>query len=175
MGEAMRRLGIVAVLATLLMAFTASAALAVAPTSVIETGGLHVCEGTALDVSPESTGAGKFLTATGEVCGAGRTATATLSATATATVGCVTRGGGEPMGLEEVATATTASEQFPTRQGRGSFDVSTEPLSVGDFDFECPSAQQTEVLVGPITFTDITLTITSQTGTITATFPDIDP
>jgi hypothetical protein len=79
------------------------------------------------------------------------------------------------MGLEEVATATTASEQFPTRQGRGSFDVSTEPLSVEDFDFECPSAQQTEVLVGPITFTDVTLTITSQTGTITATFPDIDP
>jgi hypothetical protein len=175
MGESMRRLGIVAVLATLLMAFTASAALAVAPTEVIQTGGLHVCEGTVLDVSPESTGAGKFLTATGEVCGAGRTATATLSATAEATVGCVTRGGGTPMGLERVRTATTASEQFPTRQGRGEFDVSTEPLSVDDFDFECPSAQQTEVLVGPITFTDVTLTITSQTGTITATFPDIDP
>jgi hypothetical protein len=174
-GEAMRRLGIVAVLATLLMAVSASAALAVAPTEVIQTGGLHVCEGTALDVSAGSTGAGKFLTATGEVCGAGRTATATLSATATATVGCVTRGGGTPSGLEEVATATAAREDFPTRQGRGSFDVSTEPLNVGDFDFACPSAQQTEVLVGPITFTDVTLTITSQTGTITATFPDIDP
>jgi hypothetical protein len=174
-GEAMRRLGIVAVLATLVMAVSASAALAVAPTEVIQTGGLHVCEGTTLDVSPGSTGAGKFLTATGEVCGAGRTATATLSATATATVGCVTRGGGTPSGLERVRTATAASEQFPTRQGRGSFDVSTEPLSIGDFDFECPSAQQTEVLVGPITFTDITLTITSQTGTITATFPDLDP
>jgi len=136
----MRRIGIVAVLATLLMAFTASAALAVPPTSVTQTGGLHVCEGTVLDVSPQSTGAGKFLTATGEVCGAGTTATATLSATATATVGCVTRGGGEPMGLEEVATATTASETFRTRAGRGSFDVSTEPLSIEDFAFECPSA-----------------------------------
>jgi hypothetical protein len=171
----MRRIGIVAVLATLLMAFSASAALAVPPTSVTQTGGLHVCEGTVLDVSPESTGAGKFLTATGEVCGAGTTATATLSATATATVGCVTRGGGTPMGLEEVATATTASETFRTRAGRGTFDVSTEPLTIEDFAFECPSAQQTEVIVGSVTFTDITLTITSQTGTITATFPDLDP
>src|SRR5215207_2782800 len=174
-GESMRRLGIVAVLATLLMAFTASAALAVAPTEVIQTGGLHVCEGTVLDVSAESTGAGKFLTATGEVCGAGRTATATLSATATATVGCVTRGGGEPMGLEEAATGTTGEVTIRTRAGRGAFAVSTDPITIEDFDFQCPSAQQTEVLVGPVTFTDITLTITSQTGEIVATFADIDP
>jgi hypothetical protein len=87
----------------------------------------------------------------------------------------VTRGGGTPRGLEEVATATTASETFRTRAGRGTFDVSTEPLTIEDFAFECPSAQQTEVIVGSVTFTDITLTITSQTGTITATFPDLDP
>ena len=87
----------------------------------------------------------------------------------------MTRGGGTPSGLERVRTATAASEQFPTRQGRGSFDVSTEPLSIEDFDFACPSAQQTEVLIGPINFTDVTLTITSQTGQIVATFPDIDP
>jgi len=171
----MRKLGIIAVLALLVTALAAVPALAVAPTSVTSTGGLHVCAGSALDVSPESTGAGKFLTATGEVCGAGRTATATLSADANATVGCVTRGGGTPSGLEEVSTATAASEDFPTRQGRGTFDVSTEPLNITDFDFECPSAQQTEVLIGPITFTDVTLLITSQTGTIRAEFPDIDP
>jgi hypothetical protein len=174
MGESMRRIGIVAVLATLLMAVSASAALAVAPTSVTQTGGLHVCEGTVLDVTATKTN-GAFLTTTGEVCGAGTTATATLSATATATVGCVTRGGGTPMGLEEVATGTTASETFRTRAGRGTFDVSTEPITIEDFAFECPSAQQTEVIVGSVTFTDITLTITSQTGTITATFPDLDP
>jgi hypothetical protein len=171
----LRKLGIIAVLSLIVSALAAVPALAVPPTEVIETGGLHVCEGTVLDVSPESTGAGKFLTATGEVCGAGRTATATLNATAEATVGCVTRGGGTPSGLERVREAQTASEQFPTRQGRGEFDVSTDPLSIEDFDFACPSAQQTEVLVGPVNFTDITLTITSQTGTITATFPDIDP
>ena len=156
------------------MAVSASAALAVAPTSVTQTGGLHVCQGTALDLTADKTD-GAFLTATGEVCGAGRTATATISANAEATVGCVTRGGGEPMGLEEVSTAVVASETFRTRAGRGTVDVSTEGLTIEDFAFECPSAQQTEVLVGPVTFTDITLVITSQTGTITATFPDLDP
>jgi hypothetical protein len=170
----MRRLGIVAVLATLLMAFSASAALAAAPTSVTQTGGLHVCEGSALDVTASKTD-GAILTATGEVCGAGRTATAVLSATAEATVGCVTRGGGEPMGLEEAATGTTGEVTIRTRSGRGAFTVSTDPITIEDFAFECPSAQQTEVLVGPVTFTDITLVITSQTGTITATFPDLDP
>src|SRR5215217_4705531 len=170
----MRRIGIVGALSLLLMAFSASAALAVAPTSVTETGGLHVCQGTALDVTATKTD-GAFLTATGEVCGAGTTATATLTSDVSATVGCVTRGGGEPMGLEEVFTTTTASEEFPTRAGRGSFDISTEPITIEDFAFECPSAQQTEVLVGPVTFSNIVLTITSQTGTITATFADIDP
>src|SRR5215203_3916264 len=171
----LRKFGIIAVLSLIVTAIAVVPALAVAPESVTSTGGLHVCQGTVLDVSAESTGAGKFLTATGEVCGAGTTATATLSSTATATVGCVTRGGGEPMGLEEAATTTTASETFRTRAGRGTFDVSTEPLTIEDFAFECPSAQQTEVIVGSVTFTDITLTITSQTGTITATFPDLDP
>src|SRR5215217_7314615 len=171
----LRKFGIIAVLSLIATALAAIPALAVAPTSVTSTGGLHVCQGSVLDISPESTGAGKFLTATGEVCGAGPTATATISANAEATVGCVTRGGGEPSGLEEVSTAVAASETFRTRAGRGTLDVSTEPLSIEDFDFQCPSAQQTEVLIGPITFTDVTLTITSQTGTITATFPDLDP
>jgi hypothetical protein len=170
----LRKLGIIAVLSLIVTALAAMPALAVPPSSVTQTGGLHVCEGSALDVTADKTD-GAFLTATGEVCGAGRTATATLSSTVEATVGCVTRGGGEPMGLEEAATGTTGEVTFRTRAGRGTFTVETEPVTIEDFDFQCPSAQQTEVLVGPVTFTDITLTITSQTGTITATFPDIDP
>src|SRR5215204_2519091 len=170
----LRKFGIIAVLSLIATAIAAVPALAAAPTSVTQTGGLHVCEGTVLDVTATKTD-GAFLTATGEVCGAGTSATATLSATATATVGCVTRGGGEPRGLEEAATTTTGEVTFETRAGRGTFTVSTDPITIEDFAFECPSAQQTEVLVGPVTFTDITLTITSQTGTITATFPDLDP
>jgi len=170
----LRKFGILAILSLIVSALAAVPALAVAPTTVESTGGLHVCEGSALDVTADKTD-GAFLTATGDVCGAGPTATATLSATAVATVGCVTRGGGEPMGLEEAATGTTGEATFRTRAGRGTVDVSTDPITIEDFDFQCPSAQQTEVIVGSVTFTDITLTITSQTGTITATFPDLDP
>jgi hypothetical protein len=169
-----KRLGLIGVLSLVIAAIAAIPALAVPPTTVEETGGLHVCAGSALDVTADKED-GAFLTATGEVCGAGRTATAVLSADVEATVGCVTRGGGEPMGLEEVATGATGEVTIRTRAGRGAFTVSTEPVTIEDFDFECPSAQQREVIVGSVTFTDITLTITSQTGTIEATFPDLDP
>jgi len=172
----LRKFGIIAVLSLIVTAIAAVPALAVAPLTVEETGGLHVCQGSALDITATTDPVeGKILTATGEVCGAGQTATATISANAGATVGCVTRGGGEPSGLEEVSTAVVASETFPTRAGRGTVDVSTEGLTIEDFDFSCPSRQQTEVLIGPVTFTDVTLTITSTSGEIVATFPDIDP
>src|SRR5215207_7405003 len=147
-GESMRRLGIVAVLATLLMAVSASAALAVPPTTVTQTGGLHVCQGTALDVTANTTD-GAFLTATGEVCGAGTSATATLSATATATVGCVTRGGGEPRGLEEAATGTTGEVTFETRAGRGNVLVSTDPITIEDFAFSARAGNRRRSLWGP--------------------------
>src|ERR671923_113048 len=68
-------------------------------------------------------------------------------------------------------TTTTGSETFRTRSGRGTFDVSTTPVTTQGF--ACPD-RMTPVLVS-VTFTDVTLTITSQTGTTTATFPDIDP
>ena len=51
------------------------------------------------------------------------------------------------------------------------FTVSTEPVDVSGFT--CPD-QMVPVLVS-VTFTNITLTVTSQTGTTTAFFPDIDP
>jgi hypothetical protein len=171
----LRKLGIIAVLSLIVTALAVVPALAVAPTSVTETGGLHVCQGSALDVSPDTTATGeKFLTATGEVCGAGTTATATLSATAEFTAGCLNRGGNEPSGLQEVTTTVVGSDTFNTRQGRGTFDVDTNAVTIPE-TFECPSRNMQEIIVGPINFTDVTLTITSQTGTITATFPDIDP
>jgi hypothetical protein len=164
-------------LSALVAAVAAVPALAVAPTSVTSTGGLHVCAGTTLDVTATKTSGPTgtaFLTATGEVCGAGTSATATLSATAVATVGCITpSGSNEPKGLQTTTTTVTGSEAFQTRQGRGSFSVSTNAVGVPS-TFECPSPNMTETLVS-VMFTNVTLTITSQTGTITATFPDIDP
>jgi hypothetical protein len=142
------------------------AAFAVEPTSTTRDGGLHFVG------DPDLQRDDGTLTATGEVAGAGTRATATLEATASATLGCVNRGGNEPSGLQEVDTTTSGSETFNTRSGRGSFEVTTDEVTASDFDFSCPSRNMREVVVGDITFTDITLTITSQTGTITATFPD---
>jgi hypothetical protein len=144
-------------------------------------GGLHFTEDPVLTVTKTDTGA--TLTATGEVAGAGQGAgTATIEADVTATLGCVTRGGGEPSGLEEAGATVTATAPFtPTREGRGEFTVSTEPLTIEDFTtdegqpFECPSRQQTEVIVGNIEFSNVILTIEAQTGTITADFGSFDP
>ena len=152
---------------------TASTALAVGPTSVTRTGGLHFVG--APDVTATKTADSAFLTATGEVAGAGSTGgTADLSATAEVTRGCINRGSKDqqPSGLQRSFQATSGTVEFPTtRQGRGTFTVSTEPITAAPFT--CPD-QMTPVLVS-VLFTDVTLTVTSQTGTTTATFPDIDP
>jgi hypothetical protein len=160
-----------AVLTVLSLASIGTAAFAVGPTSVTRTGGLHFV-GTP-DVTATKTADTAFLTATGEVAGAGPTATATLSATADVTRGCINRGsqGQQPSGLQRSFQTTTGSQTFNTRSGRGSFNVPTDPVTAAPFP--CPD-KMTPVLVS-VTFTDVVLTVTSQTGTTTATFPDIDP
>jgi len=153
------------------MLVPAAVALAVAPTSVTQRGGLHFV-GTP-DVTATKTSTSAFLTATGEVAGAGTTATATLSANAEVTRGCINRGSKdqEPSGLQTTTTVTSGTQTFNTRAGRGTFNVSTQPITTAGFT--CPD-QMTPVLVS-VTFTDVTLTITSGPKTLTATFPDIDP
>jgi hypothetical protein len=160
-----------AVSATLLASLFVTEALAVAPDSITRTGGLHFVGQP--DVTASKTSTSATLTATGEVAGAGTTASATLSATADVTRGCVNRGsqGQQPSGLQRSFQTTTGSVTFRTRSGRGKFSVTTDPVTTEGFG--CPD-RMTPVLVS-VTFTDITLTVTSQTGTTTATFPDIDP
>jgi hypothetical protein len=118
------------------------------------------------------------LTATGEVAGAGRgTGDATLTADVDAVVGCITPpGNNEPSGLQDVDESVSGTATFtPSRQGRGDIDVTTETVSIEDFDFECPSANMEETLVS-VTFSNIVLTIEAQTGTITSTFEGtLDP
>jgi hypothetical protein len=163
-----------AVLTTALLASTfATAAFTVPPTSVTRTGGIHFVGNP--DVTATKTATSAFLTATGEVAGAGSTGgTADLSADVEVVRGCINRGsqGQQPSGLQRSFETTTGTVEFDTtRQGRGSFTVSTEPVDVSGFT--CPD-RMIPVLVSA-TFTNITLTVTSQTGTTTATFPDIDP
>jgi hypothetical protein len=168
----MRR-GIV-VLATVFatLSMGATAAWAVDPISTTRDGGLHFVGTPTVDVTKTSTEA--FLTATGEVAGAGKTATATLSATAEVTRGCINRGSKdqEPSGLQRSFTQVSGSTTFRTRSGRGTFTVETDP-HITAAPFACPD-QMVPVLVSVI-FHDVTLTITSQTGTITAFYGDIDP
>ena len=163
-------------MALLMIAPASLGAFAIAPTEVTRSGGLHFV-GTP-NLTADKTDGGATLTVTGEVAGAGTGAgTATLAADVSATVGCITPpGNNEPSGLEDVSTAVTTTVPFtPTRQGRADITVTTEPITIEDFDFECPSANMEETLVGPVTFSNIVLTISAQTGTITATFPDVDP
>jgi hypothetical protein len=153
------------------MLVPAAVALAVAPTSITQSGGLHFV-GTP-DVTATKTSTSAFLTATGEVAGAGTTATATLAANAEVTTGCINRGSKdqEPSGLQRTTTTTSGTTTFRTRSGRGTFTVSTVPITTSR---TCPD-QMVPVLVS-VTFTDVTLTITSGPNkTLTATFPDIDP
>src|SRR5215207_1566359 len=117
----LRRLGIVYVQELVVTALAAVPALAVAPLTVEETGGLHVCEGSALDVTANKTDpTSAFLTTTGEVCGAGSTATVLLTATAEVTTGCINPGSKNQQPKERQTTTTTAtgSQEIPTRAGR---------------------------------------------------------
>ena len=150
---------------------TTAVAVAVPPTSTTRTGGLHFVGQP--DVTATKSGNTAFLTATGEVAGAGPAATATLSATAEVVRGCINRGrkGQEPSGLQRSFEAVLGSTTFRTRSGRGSFTVVSDAVDVAGF--ACPD-RMTPVLVSA-NFTGVRLTVTSQTGSTTAIFPDIDP
>jgi hypothetical protein len=151
--------------------FSMIAAVVVPTTAAVAQQGLHFVGTPTVTATKTSTQA--FLTASGEVAGAGRTATATLSATATVTRGCINRGskGQQPSGLQTTTTTAAGTTTFNTRQGRGTFTVSTVPITTAGFT--CPD-KMTPVLVSVI-FSNVTLTVTSQTGTITKSFGTIDP
>jgi hypothetical protein len=154
------------------VAAISTVAFAVGPTSTTSSGGLHFVGSP--DVTATKTSTSAFLTATGEVAGAGQTATATLAADADVTRGCINNGSKDqqPSGLKRSFTATSGQQTFNTRSGRGTFTVSTDPITAAPF--KCPDSM-TPVLVS-VTFTNVTLTITSGPNkTATASFPDIDP
>jgi hypothetical protein len=166
----MKRLFAVILAAFAIVAATLAPAQAAAPTSITQSGGLHFV-GTP-DVSVQSSNTGYYLLGTGEVAGAGTTATATLSANAELVTGCINRGSKDqqPSGLERTTTPTLGTTTFRTRSGRGTFSVQTSPR-ISAASRTCPD-QMTPVIVS-LTFTDISLTGTSQTGTTTAFFPDL--
>ena len=159
-------------MATLLL--LAPLAFAVPPTSITQTGGLHFVGQPDLTVNKSSQSAS--LTASGEVAGAGTKATAVLSAKAEVTQGCVNQPGHEPSGLKKTTTTVTGSQSFDTRSGRGTFSVTTDSITAPSGGFTCPPGQKGGAVLVSVTFTEITLTITSgPSKSLTATFPDQDP
>jgi hypothetical protein len=167
----LRKFGIIAVLSLIIAAVAAVPALAVDATSTTSKGGLNF-KGTP-QVTATKTADGAFLTATGEVSGAGTTATATLAADAAVTTGCINRGSQDqqPSGLKRTNVETSGQQTFRTRSGRGPFAVSTDEITTSR---RCPD--QMEPVIVSVLFTNVKLTITSGANKIaTATFPDIDP
>jgi hypothetical protein len=169
----MRLVGAIIAFLILSLACTASAQ---AQLTITRTGGLNFVGEPTVTVNKEVDENGfvtsASLTCAGEVTGAGTTATATCSATANVTQGCVNRGGNEPSGLQQTTQTVTGSDTFNTRQGRGTFSVDTDEVTT---TITCPSRNMQAVLLS-VEFTNITVSVTSQTGTVTATgFGTLDP
>ena len=159
---------LLSVLAALVV--TMAPASAIGPISTTRDGGLHFVGSPDLTVVG-NVASGFSLRATGEVAGAGTVATATLTADVAVTTGCINRGsqGQQPNGLQRSFTTAVGSETFRTRSGRGSFDFTTNTVTAAGR--RCPD-QMTPVLVS-VTFSNIVLTVTSQTGTTIARLADI--
>ena len=185
MSESIKRkaIPIAAIAVALVMiapAILSTGAFAIPPTTTTTDRGLKFVGQPQLTVNKVTNAAGfvtsASLTAVGEVSGAGTGGTATLSATAEVTQGCINKAGNDPQGLQETEeTVIGEAELDITRPGRGTFEVTTTEITAPSEGFTCPSANMTPVLVS-VDFTDIVLTITTDEGkTITATFPDQDP
>jgi hypothetical protein len=134
----MRKLGIIAVLSLMALALAAVPALAATTastpaSSTTRDGGLHFVGTPTATATLNTTTNTSTLSASGEVAGAGSTGgTATLTSTVTITRGCVTPpGNNEPSGLVRSTGTTSGQANFPTtRNGRGTFTVSTTPITL---------------------------------------------
>ena len=166
----MRRIGIVAVLATLLMAFWASAALAAQTTTINPA---NAPQGTHLEQGVTQADVTCTVTATSVTCpttvfdieGVGNTnATATLTATYSATVQCRNRGGNIVEVHSQNITVPSTSATLRAKNGRLTVTqlTSTAPTAA---QFEalatCPNPNWTaEVLASSITLASFTYTVT---------------
>jgi hypothetical protein len=101
------------------------------------------------------------------VAGAGTSASGSLTYDVTITTGCINPGSKdqEPSGLQ--STTTSVNQTFTlqvTRQGRATINETTEAPTTGGRD--CPRPMQATVV--SVVYTNVNLTINSQTGTLTA-------
>src|SRR5215213_11286612 len=154
----MRRVGIIAVLSMLLLAFAASAALAQNEHFVRASGNLNN-NGT-LTVSFKEAG-----------LGANQNINYVLSADATATYVCVNRGGGNPSASNKttVSGPVSATGEFSSgKNGNVTASLTLNPPGPGSFS--CPRGQSLEI--AQVTYTNVSITDTTNgiTEPIAGTF-----
>jgi hypothetical protein len=142
-----------------------SASAAIAPIEIIQTGGLHFQDEPQLIAISQPAQLG----VTAIVAGDAQRATAVLTATAEVTVGCLSRDGNELRGQQETFTSQVSSETLEITSRRGGFSLETDPIFPSDV-ISCPK-NQTPTIVS-VTFSDITLTVTSNRAVLKAIFPD---
>jgi hypothetical protein len=101
--------------------------------------------------------------------GGATTATATLSADATVTTGCINRGAAEtqPSGLQRTTTTVTETQTVNVESGRASFDIVASLPSASQLR-TCPDGM-TPVIVCA-TFTNVSIEVVPNSGP-SKTFP----
>lgn len=99
---------------------------------------------------------GSAFNATGKIAGLGNgDVTATLTATGVAETQCRNNGGNVAPGQDTTVTATGSEVIFVPKNGNINFDVTTDPVTVGNE--VCPNDLWTAEVVD-VTFTSATLT-----------------
>jgi len=142
----MRKLGIIGVLSMLLVAFSASAALA-------QTSGVHFL----VTDQPEFTDLGTQLQATGTIAGlGGEDVTVVLTAEGVAQVSCVSPGGNVAPGQATTITATATQTDIEVKNGRATFNLATATPTVDPAE-ACPNPRWTAI-VTDVEFTEATIT-----------------
>jgi hypothetical protein len=147
----MRRVGIIAVLSMLLLAFAASAALAQNEHFIRASGSLNN-NGT-LTVSFKEAG-----------LGTNQNITYVLSADATATYVCVNRGGANPSAQNKTTVAGPVSSTGTFNSGKNGSVTASLTLSPPPSDISCPRGQSLEL--ASVSYTNVVLTDTTNNVSI---------
>jgi hypothetical protein len=150
----MRRVGIIAVLSMLLVAFAASAALAQNEHFIRASGSLN--NNGSLTVSFKEAG-----------LGTNQNITYVLSADATATYVCVNRGGANPSAQNKTTVAGPVSSTGTFSSGKNGSVTASLTVSPPPSDISCPSGQSLQL--AQVTYNNVTLTDT--TNNVTADIP----
>src|ERR687897_2448713 len=148
----MRRVGIIAVLSMLLVAFAASAALAQAPHFIRASGSINNDGSLTVNFKEAGLGTNQLINYT-------------LTANATATYVCVNRGGANPSAQNKTTVAGPVSASGTFSSGKNGQVTASLTVSPPPSDISCPPGQSLEL--ASVSYTNIVLTDTTNNVSIT--------